>query len=74
MIKIELEVIAIVAVFALLFASLTSFGINVTAAQINWSSVTFSFGFIIGAILMIFYLKRQAVINVLKSLARKIRR
>ena len=72
--KIELEILAIVAVFALLFVSLASFGINITAAQINWSSVTFSLGFIVGAILMIFYLKRRAFIRALKKIASRIRK
>ncbi len=50
-----------------------TFGINITAAQINWSSVTFSIGFILGALLTIFYLKRATFVRMVKKMTRAIK-
>jgi hypothetical protein len=73
-IKIVAETIVVAILFLLIIVFSVKFGITITASQINWSSVTFSIGFILGSLLTIFYLKRGAVVKILKRLKRVIKR
>ncbi|GEM_PF-2864107 len=63
------QLIAILLFLVLFFSSL-NLSHELTAKQINWSSVTFSLGFITGAILAAFYLNRRATLRFLKRMKR----
>ncbi|MEM5798340.1 MAG: hypothetical protein QXP39_01710 [Candidatus Aenigmatarchaeota archaeon] len=62
------------AILVILFLASLNLSHELSAKQIKWSSVTFSLGAIVGAIVAAMYLERKKTVKFFKYIARRIKR